>query len=359
MSEDNDDSSKTEDPSQHRLEEAFKKGQVINSREVMSFFLLVGLALVCIWLAPDLARKTYDALSPFVTRPESFEMDAQSLGIILTQVTLAGAYIIMVPLILFVGFVFAAALLQNPFHVSWEAAQPKWEKVSLLKGIERLFSRRTVVEFIKNLIKIIVVAWVAAIAVWPKIGHIKQLGDDDVITMLGFMMSLISRMMIGVVIIMFFMAILDYLYQRFEFMKSMRMSKQEVKEEYKQQEGDPHIKQRVRQLRMERSRKRMMAAVPTADVIITNPTHFAVALKYDADKMAAPLLVAKGVDLVAARIRDLAKEHDIPLVENKPLARVLYDTVEIDSEIPVAHYKAVAEIIGYVYKLRGKAGKKR
>jgi flagellar biosynthetic protein FlhB len=161
-------------------------------------------------------------------------------------------------------------------------------------------------------------------------------------------------MMVGICIVMFVIMIADYLYQRYEYMRSLRMSKQEIKDEYRQQEGDPQIKQRIRQIRVERARKRMIAAVPTADVIITNPTHYSVALKYDADKMRAPSVVAKGLDNIALKIREVAKEHNIPLFENAPLARALYATVDIDKEIPAEHYKAVAEIISYVYRLRGK-----
>jgi flagellar biosynthesis protein FlhB len=161
-------------------------------------------------------------------------------------------------------------------------------------------------------------------------------------------------MLIGICIAMFVIAGGDYLYQRYEFIKGLKMTKQEVKDEYRQQEGDPKIKQKIRQLRMERANKRMMSAVPTSDVIITNPTHYSIALKYDGDKMQAPKIVAKGQDLIAMKIREVAKENNIPLVENPPLAQALYANVEIDQEIPIEHYKAVAEIISYVYRLKGK-----
>jgi flagellar biosynthetic protein FlhB len=165
--------------------------------------------------------------------------------------------------------------------------------------------------------------------------------------------------MIWICAAMFFIAILDVLYQRFEHIKSLRMTKQEIKDEYKQQEGDPHIKQRLRQLRAERARNRMMAAIPTSDVVVTNPTHYAVALKYDNASMQAPKVVAKGIDYMALNIRRIAEENDITIVENPPLARALYAAVEIDREIPFEHYKAVAEVISYVYKLKGKTAPSR
>jgi flagellar biosynthesis protein FlhB len=167
-------------------------------------------------------------------------------------------------------------------------------------------------------------------------------------------MMLAIRLVGGVLAALTVIAIADYAYQKISFMNSMRMSKQEVKEEYKQQEGDPFMKGKLRQIRTERARRRMMAAVPNASVIVTNPTHFAVALQYEMKSSGAPRLVAKGADLVAARIREVARAHNIPIVENPPVARALYATVEIDQEIPPEHYKAVAEIISYVFRLKGK-----
>ncbi len=172
--------------------------------------------------------------------------------------------------------------------------------------------------------------------------------------MLIFLLKLATRMTIAAALIMFFIALFDLMFQRFQFIKSLRMTKQEIRDEYKQSEGDPMIKQRLRRLRMERAQKRMMSNVPKSDVVITNPTHFSIALEYDTKRMKAPTVVAKGQDLVALRIREIAKEHNIPLVENPPLARALYDSTEIDQEIPVAHYEAVAKIISYVYQLKGK-----
>jgi len=176
----------------------------------------------------------------------------------------------------------------------------------------------------------------------------------DAAAMLAEIARLIGRMGLGVFVALTFIAILDYAFQRFSFMKSMRMSKQEVKEEFKQSEGDPMIRARLRQIRMDRARKRMMAAVPTASVVVTNPTHVAVALKYELGTEGAPTVVAKGAELIAQRIREIATEHKVPIVENPPLARALYAGVEVDQQIPPEHYKAVAGIIGYVFRLQGK-----
>ncbi|MEQ1790646.1 MAG: flagellar type III secretion system protein FlhB, partial [Rickettsiales bacterium] len=207
---------------------------------------------------------------------------------------------------------------------------------------------------IKNIIKIIAVGIVAFLSVYPELPHIRQLPNESTENMLLFLWMLAKRITIGVAITMFFIALFDIIYQRFQHIKSLRMSKQEVKDEYKQSEGDPAIKQRLRRLRMEKAQNRMMAAVPQSDVVITNPTHFAVALKYDTKTMNAPIVVAKGQDLIALKIREVAKENDIPVIENPPLARALFSSTELEKEIPMAHYEAVAKIISYVYQLRGK-----
>lgn len=191
-------------------------------------------------------------------------------------------------------------------------------------------------------------------AIYSDLPRLRILASYDPMEMLGFLSFLSLKIMVGACCVMFIVAILDYVYQRFEFMKQMRMSKQEIKDEHKQQEGDPLVKSKLRQIRMERARQRMMANVPSADVVITNPTHFAVALKYDTGIMGAPICIAKGVDTVAFRIRELAEELDIPVVENPPLARALHASVDLDEEIPYEHYKAVAEVISYVYRLKGK-----
>ena len=354
MSEDGDDDSKTEDASQHKLDEAAKKGQIVYSREVNNFLLLAAFAVLVISLSPSIMRHMRDVYAPFLTRPESFLTDSASLGNLLMHAMGDGMMLLAGPFAAIMGIALLAGFSQTRFNISAQPLIPKFEKISIRKGWSKMVSRRSLMEFLKGILKISLVGTIAYMAVRPKLEVVRQLPDTDIETMLNILSSLASRMLIGILVALFFIALFDYLYQRFEFMKQMRMSKQELKEEYKQQEGDPHIKQRLRALRMERARTRMMAAVPTADVVITNPTHFAVALTYNATDMKAPVVVAKGADVIAARIREVAKENDVPIVENPPLARALYDNVDIDREIPFDHYKAVAEVIGYVYKLKGK-----
>ena len=354
MSEDQDQSQKTEEPTHKRLEEATKKGQIAFSREVGSLFILTALAIILIGLAPGILHDAKLLLQPYIERPEGFAMDAGNLGDMMTDLLVGSLAIMAAPMLLTVLAALGASAVQNKFIFSASPIQPKLEKISIRKGLGRMFSMRSVMEFLKGVIKLIIVGYIAYYAVEPKLAQIRQLPDDDVAVILIYMSSLAARMMIGICCAMFVIAVLDYLYQRYEFMKGLRMTKQEIKDEYKQQEGDPMVKQRLRGLRMERARRRMMESVPTSDVVITNPTHYAIALKYDSKEMPAPMVVAKGVDKVALRIRELAEEHDIPIVENPPLARTLHAAVKLDQEIPVEHYKAVAEVISYVFKLKGK-----
>ena len=212
---------------------------------------------------------------------------------------------------------------------------------------------KAMVEFVKGLFKLGLVSIVTFAIAIPLLDDILVIPYIDLILSLQRIHELVILLAIGTLIVLTVIAVLDYIYQKYAFMQQMKMTKQEVRDEHKQSEGDPQVKARIRQLRTERARQRMMEAVPEADVVITNPTHYAVALKYKMEDMQAPRLVAKGVDHLAFRIRDVATEHDIPIVENPPLARTLYAAVELDEEIPTEHYQAVAEVIGYVMRLRG------
>ncbi len=349
---------KTEDPSSRRLEEARKRGQLVTSREVSSFFLMLLLAAMVTAILPAAMRKLKGVLFPFIEHPDLMLADGNGLGDVLRHVVGQVAIVMIIPLVASVATVYAASFLQHGNIFTADPLKPKLDRVSPLAGWKRLFSMRSVVEMLKGVIKITIVAWAIWFAIKSEMTHLKSLPDDDIIAMLVFLGKITFKVMLAVCIIMFFVAALDYGYQYHEFMKSMRMTKQEVRDEYKQQEGDPMVKQRLRQIRMERARKRMMAEVPKADVVITNPTHYAIALKYDNMSMAAPKVVAKGVDFVAKTIRELAEKNNIMIVQNPPLARALYDSVDLDAEIPAQHYKAVADIISYVYKLKGKIPKR-
>jgi len=353
-----DEASKTEEPTPKRLEEARKKGQIANSREVNHFFMLLAITFLVMVLAAPMFKDTASLLAPFITQPDMLEVSGLAFEEHMAELMINIAVILVLPTLLFIVAALAPAVVQNKFVVTAEHIKPKWEKISPLKGIGRIFGKRALVEIFKNILKLTIVAIACTLVVLPFIPRFEGLTHAPPLASLALSGEISGRMLIAATIILFLLAVLDFFYQRFALLKQLRMTKQEVKDEYKQQEGDPQVKARVRQLRRDRARKRMMANVPKADVVITNPTHYAIALQYDAEKMKAPKLVAKGVDEVARRIRELAEKSKVPIVRNPPLARILYDTTDLDAEIPYAHYQAVAKIIGYVYKLKGKVPKK-
>jgi flagellar biosynthetic protein FlhB len=356
MAEEQDDSQKTEEPTRKRIEEAEKKGQIAFSREIGSFFLLFGFTVMLFTLGPMLFEKTRVLIQIFIERPDTIPIDEDNLLTLLSELYRESLMILAIPFLIFFLIALGAGFSQNKFIISTSPITPDLEKISPMKGLKRLFSMRSVTEFLKGLIKIVVVTCVTAYVVIPDMPHIKQLPDSEIVSTIYFTFDVIRKMLIGIIITMFFIAMLDFFYQRYEYLHGLRMSKQEIKDEYKQMEGDPHVKSRIRSIRMERARQRMMSNVPKADVVITNPTHYAVALKYDAKEMKAPKLIAKGLDNIALKIREVARDNNIPIVENPPLARVLYESTELDKEIPFEHYKAVAEVIGYIYRLKGKKG---
>ncbi|MFZ4126267.1 MAG: flagellar biosynthesis protein FlhB, partial [Rickettsiales bacterium] len=354
-----DESSKTEEPTQRKIDEARKKGQIASSREVNHFFMLLAFTFVVVGLGPSLFEQTATMLAPFITQPDMLEVSGLAFEDQMNELMMNVGALLVLPMFLFIMAAFAPNIIQNKFVVSAEQIKPKFEKISPMAGLKRLMGMRAIVEFLKNLLKITIVGIACVMAILPFTDHFAVLLNSGLKEALHFVRMLVLRMLITVTCIIFLLAIVDFLYQRFVMLKQLRMTKQEVKDEYKQQEGDPHVKAKVKQLRRDRARKRMMANVPKADVIITNPTHYAIALEYDPDNMKAPKLTAKGVDLVAKRIREAAEKHKVPIIRNPPLARILYDTTDIDEEVPYEHYQAVAKIIGYVYKLKGKQPKKR
>lgn len=354
MSEEQDDAQKTEDPTAKKIEESRKKGQVALSREVNSWVMLFAGTLIVAMLAPYAFSEMAMLLKTYLEQVHTFPTGVGGFSFYAGQGLTESMKIWAFPVLLLVLAAFFAPFVQIGPLFAPEAIKPDIAKISPLKGFKRLFSLRSLMEFAKGIFKIGIVSVVSVVILYPYFDKFEHMIGLPMPALLYEMQTLIVRLMLGVLIVMVVVAVADLVFQRAEHTKKLRMTKQEVKDEYKQTEGDPHVKAKLRQLRAERARQRMMQAVPTADVVITNPTHYSIALKYDPQVMEAPLCVAKGIDEVALRIRELAKEHDIELYENKPLARSLYDTVEIDESIPAEHYKAVAEVISYVFKLKGK-----
>ena len=349
-----DDSQKTEDPSQRRLEQAREKGQVARSQEINHWFMILAMTIILGVFGRSVVVGISDSLYRFIERPHAIHLDMGQLRATLADLGWQLGLAVLVPVVIMVLLALLAGFSQNGLLISFESVKPKLEKLSPMKGLKRLFSTRSLVDFLKGVAKISIVAAVVVVLLWPEWRILPNLASFEAEQVLNLLLVLSMRVLIGVLSVMTVIAALDFLYQRQQHTKQLRMSRQELKDEYKQTEGDPMIKGRLRQIRMERARKRMMAAVPEADVIVTNPTHFAVALKYDPERMQAPILVAKGADSMALRIREIAKEHNVPIVQNPPLSRALYDGVDLDQEVPAEHYKAVAEIIGYVMRLKGK-----
>lgn len=353
MADDQDKSQKTEDPTAHRLADAAKKGQVPKSQEVNHVFILSAITFVLVFFAPDFVQSIANILRVFFETPHLIEMGEGDLRAFLGVVAGEIFSKMALPILILMTAAVGANLVQAKVVISAENMKPKLSKLSPIKGAVKMVSPKSLVEFGKGMIKISIVGVVVFSMIWPQRDVLPQLMSIDLNEIFMFVRSIILRILVAVIIIMILVAMLDFKYQKYEHKKGLRMSKQDIKDESKQTDGDPMVKARIRSLRMERGRQRMMQAVPEADVVITNPTHFAVALQYEAKSMVAPKLIAKGVDHLALRIREIAEENGVPVVENPPVARALYATVEIDAEVPNEHYKAVAEIIGYVMKLKG------
>ena len=346
---------KTEDPSQKKLEDAHKKGDVAKSQEVVTWFMLLGSAAVFAMMAPGMAASLSESLKILLMNADQFDLDGAGFGAFFNNLALALLGTVLVPLVVLSSCAIVANLIQHRPLISTEPITPKFSKISPLAGAKRLFSTDSLVNFGKGLLKIGVVGAVVVMTVWPERDRLDTMMTADPLIILADFQEIGIKIFTSVLMIVTLIAAVDYFYVRQKWWKRLMMTVQETRDEYKQMEGDPHIKGKLRQLRQERSRKRMMSAVPDATVVITNPTHFAVALKYD-KAMNAPKCVAKGADAVAFRIRELAKQHDVPIVENPPLARALFASVEVDDTIPNEHFKAVAEVIGFVMRLKRGAG---
>ena len=348
-----DDSQKTEDPTARKLSKARDKGQVGTSQEVKSWAILLGAGLGLAVLAPWMMTRVANYLVGFLQHIEDISVSRGALPLLMGDALVEMGIIISPLFVMLMVLAIVANVAQSGFVMAPSKLVPSLDKISLLKGVKRMFSVRSIVEFVKGLFKLTVLGSVCFAMTVPWMADIALMSDHDLLDTLDRLYIVALSIAAGAVMVMFVVAVLDFAYQKFEFTKSMKMTRQEVKDEHKDTEGDPQIKARIRKIRAERAQQRMMGNVPTADVVVTNPTHFAVALEYKVDDMHAPKLVAKGVDSLALRIREVAEENDVPIVENPPLARALYAAVELDEEIPVEHYQAVAEIIGYIMRLKG------
>jgi flagellar biosynthesis protein FlhB len=349
---------RTEDPTQKRLDEAHERGDVAKSQEVNTWFMISGATLVLSTFSGSIGGIEMP-LRNLVANSWMIRTDGPGLLRLMENLEFAVFAAIGVPILMLMLAAIAANILQHRLVWSGEQLKPKLSKISPMEGFKRVFGKQAVANFAKGLFKLIALGSVMTAILWPERHRLESMLRFDPAAILGAVVGMALHLMGAVVAMLAVVAIADYFFQYRQWYERQKMSLRDMKEEFKQSEGDPHIKGRIRQLRQARMKKRMMAAVPKASVIITNPTHYSVALSYERG-MSAPVCVAKGADLIALKIREIAGKHNIPIVENVPLARALYATVEIDEEIPVEHYHAVAEIIGYVMGLkRGVSNRRR
>lgn len=351
MAEETDKEQKTEAPSQKRLDEARERGQIVASREVGTVFCFAVGALVWAGLAGNAALQVTATSKTLLAEAHLLRLGPGGLPpMTLSLMKDTGIALALPALGFFVGPILAAAV-QNGIVFSTESLQPKLDKLSPLAGLKRLFSAQTLVELVKSLLKIGLVGGGLACLLWPERAAVVASSGLEAASLLSYLGDLVFRMLALLAVMATGLAAADYGWQWFDFMSKMRMSREEVREEHKQNEGDPHIKQKRRAIQIERSRRRMMADVPKATVVLMNPTHYAVALRYVAGETPAPEVVAKGVDALALKIRAVAEASKVPVIENPPLARTLHAACDLGDLVPPEHYNAVAEVISYVLRL--------
>lgn len=339
--------SKTEDATPRKLEQAYQKGEGPRTMDLGSVATLSAVSAVVLigggWLSSNMVAQ----LTPFLSRPQSMSV-AGNAPEILKYAMMAGAPALV--LVMFAAAIAGAGsgLAQGGLHFLPDKLKPDFSKVSPAKGLERLFGPDGLMQFAKSIAKVVLFSLLAWWVLKPVIPQLASLSALAPVAMLPFALDVIKRLIMAVAALALVIAAADWLWQRQRFLVRMRMTKEEVKDDYKQSEGDPHVRARQKQIRHDRARRRMMQAVPGATVVVMNPTHYAVALKYEQGADAAPTCVAKGLDTLALKIRSVAEEAGVPIIEDPPLARALYAAVDIDEMIPPAHYEAVAKIIGFI-----------
>ena len=356
MAEETSGQEKTEEPTARRLQDARRKGDVAKSMEVPSAAVLLASLLTLYALNDFMMGNMFMLLRHYLGNLHSIQLIPDQLGPLSRQ-GLVYVLLLCGPLML---VVFVVALLGNfvqfGFLFSTEKLAPKFSKISPIEGIKRMFSMQMLMNTLKSIAKVVLVGYIAYHEIILVLPDLNPLMDQEPIQIAAFIGKVSFSIFLKSALLIALLAAIDYAFQRYDYRKKMRMTKQELKEEAKQTEGDPHVKGRIRSIQMEMARRRMMEEVPKADVVITNPTRLAVALKYNNLTMAAPLVVAKGAGVVAHRIKEVAGEHGIPLVEDKPLAQALFKSVGLNEPIPENLFQAVAEVLAYVYSLKRKTG---
>ncbi|MBF0236093.1 MAG: flagellar biosynthesis protein FlhB [SAR324 cluster bacterium] len=345
---------KTESPSDKRREDARNEGQVSFSKEVPSAALLAGALMIFFMLGDNIAEKNmmlFQEIFSHINMPD-FTISSLYKFFIDTAISVSLPLIPFALMVIVVGIM--SSVLQVGLNLSLKTLEPKVSKISPLSGFKRLFSMQAFAEFLKSLFKLLVIGYIGFVTFEEEIPQLTSLSTLSFPEIMKYNISAIFAIAGKIVLALVILAVLDFFYQRWDLEQKLKMTKQEVKEEMKQQEGDPQLKSKIRQIQREMSNARMMQEVPKADAIIVNPTHYAVAIRYDREIMIAPEVIAKGVDFIALRMRTIARENEVPILERPQLARDLYGSVEMGQAIPDQFYKAVAEVLAYVYKLRKK-----
>ncbi|OEH85835.1 flagellar biosynthesis protein FlhB [Desulfuribacillus stibiiarsenatis] len=345
---------KTEKATPKKRQEAREKGQVARSNEINTALVLLFSFLILKFFGPFMANNVLTIFQTNLSEYVLWEANTDNLKVITIDM-LYTSFLVVLPVML-VAMVagVSANLIQVGFMVTTDPLKMKLEKINPISGLKRMFSVRSLVELFKSILKIAIISSVAFLSVYFQKETLFHLNRLELIEIIGFTADLAIDIGWRVALVLLILSIPDFVYQKYEHEKSIRMSKKDIKDEYKKSEGDPKIKGKRKEIQRKMAIQRMMSNVPKADVIITNPTHFSIAIQYNPDEMIAPIMIAKGTDHLALRIREIATEYDIPLVENKPLAQTLYKTLEVGDAVPESLFQAVAEVLAYVYKLKGK-----
>ena len=344
---------KTEAPTEKKRRESREEGQVAFSKELSSAALLAGIVLTLVASSPFILNSFRELMTRIFQQMSSAdELTINSIYTLSGEIisTMLPAFAPFIAVIIFVAIF--ASVIQVGVQITFKAIVPKFNKISPLTGLKRLFSSQSLADFLKSMSKLIIVGFVGYLTYMDKITELNGLSVSTPEAILTYNFTVVAEVAGKIVLALMAIAIFDYFYQRWHHEQQMMMTKQEVKDETKQTEGDPQLKARIRQIQREMSNARMMQEVPKADALIVNPTHFSVAVLYDRDVMAAPEVTAKGADHLALRMRTVARENNVPILERPELARDLYANVDIGDDIPERFYKAIAEILAFVYRLR-------
>lgn len=345
------DDDKTEEPTPRRLEQAREKGDIVYTPEVGAALSLVVVAAIVAWWSGPIASGLAHGFVSFLSMADQYQAEPSALRAMMGDIGLKVLLILAASMGALAVAGIAARYVQAPPTFTGEKLAPKLDKLNPFEGFKRVFGKQAGAQFLKSLAKLAIVGGAMLWVLWPHDAELENISLLDPAALLPFVKERSVAMLIAMASAAAVLAVVDYIFTRQSFMERMKMSRREIKEEMRQSEGDPMVKAKLRQIRHERARKRMMQNVPNASVIVTNPTHYAVALKYEQGETPAPICLAKGVDAVALRIREVAAEHDIPIVEDPPLARALFASADIDEPIPREHYEAVAKVIGFVMRL--------